>query len=158
MSGSNVIGSAVTANVVNGTVSVPYLVPASTAVGPYIIEAQYNGTSDYTGFTDSSHILTINAPTTTAAATTTATYNTTSPIPLTATVTSLAGTVTMGIVTFTIISGSTVIGSPVIANVSGGTASTSTACPRRPRAGSTPSRPSTAGRGPSIPRPTPPTR
>src|SRR5262249_48635136 len=47
LNGSTVIGSPVTASVVNGAVSTTYTVPGGTAVGSYVIEAEYNGTSDY---------------------------------------------------------------------------------------------------------------
>src|SRR6185312_10916590 len=72
LNGSSVVGSPVTANVVNGAVSATYTVPGGTAVGSDVIEAEYNGTTDYSSFIDSSHSLAINAPTTTAAASTTA--------------------------------------------------------------------------------------
>ncbi len=88
-----------------------YTLPAGTAAGTYTIQAFYYGTGNYLGYIDASHTLTINpAATTTAAKSTSTTYSTVAQsVPLTATVTSAAGTVNGGTVTFTILNGGTTI-------------------------------------------------
>ena len=135
LSGTTAIGAAVTVNVDNGTASASYDLPAGTPAGTYTIEAVYNGTADFVGSTDTSHSLTVSsaatsAPTSTAAASTSATFSPASQIiPLSATVTSAAGTVDEGTETFTILSGTTAIGTAVTVNVDNGTASASYVLP-----------------------------
>ena len=125
LSGTTAIGSAVTVDVGNGTASASYVLPAGTPPGTYTIQAVYNGTADFLGSTDTSHSLTVSPATTaTAAASTLTTFSTASrTVPLTATVTSAAGTVNEGTETFTILNGMTVIGSAVTVNVGNGSAS-----------------------------------
>ncbi len=57
--GETLIGSAVTANVGNGTASASYVLPNATSTGTYTIQAVYNGAADFLGSTDTSHSLTI---------------------------------------------------------------------------------------------------
>ncbi len=125
LSGSTTIGNPVTVNVSSGAASANYVLPAATAPGTYTIQAVYNGTSTYTGSTDTSHSLTVGTGgTTTAAANATTTYTVGSQsVSLSATVSSSGGTVNEGTETFTIQSGSTTIGSPVTVNVASGAAS-----------------------------------
>ena len=53
-----------------------YALPAGTGGGTYIIQAVYNGTTNFLGFTDTSHTLIISAAATaTAAANASATFN-----------------------------------------------------------------------------------
>ncbi len=65
LSGTTPVGSPATANVVNGAVTASYTLPGGTIVGTYTIQAVYNGTVDFTTSTDTSQLLTINAPITT---------------------------------------------------------------------------------------------
>ena len=88
-----------------GTASGSYTLPAGTSPGTYTIQAAYNGTPDFAGSSDSGHNLTV-----AAAATATAAANASTPfseasqaVPLSATVTSPAGTVNEGTLTFTIL-------------------------------------------------------
>jgi streptogramin lyase len=60
LSGTTVIGSAVTVNVGNGMASASYDLPGGTLTGNYIIQAVYNGTTDLPGSTDTRHTLTVN--------------------------------------------------------------------------------------------------
>ncbi len=131
LSGTTVIGSPVTVNVSAGAVAASYSLPGRTAGGTYIIQAVYNGTTNFLGYTDTSHFLTVSAAASaTAAASASVTFTTTSQlVPLTATITSAAGTVNEGTETFTILSGTTVIGSPVTVNVSAGAVAASYALP-----------------------------
>ena len=69
LSGTTVIGSPVTVDVSAGAASAVYALPAGISGGTYIIEAVYNGTANFFGGTDSSHILTINAAASVTAAT-----------------------------------------------------------------------------------------
>ncbi len=121
-SGSNVIGTPVTANVVSGAASGTYTIPAGTLGGVYTIQAVFSGTSTLSGSSDSSHTLTIGgAATTTAAQSATAIFSASNQtISLSATVTSSAGIVNDGTETFTILSGTTPVGTPATASVSQG--------------------------------------
>ncbi len=115
-----------------------YALPASTPGGTYTIKTVYNGTSNFQGSSDTSHVLTVNAAATvTVAANVSATFNTAGQlIPLTATITSAAGTVDEGTETFTILSGTTVLGSPVTVNVAAGAAAGNYTLPGGTAAGS----------------------
>ena len=53
-SGSNVIGTPVTSNVVSGAASGTYTIPAGTLGGVYTIQAVFSGTSTLSGSSDSS--------------------------------------------------------------------------------------------------------
>ena len=74
--------------------------------GTYIIQAVYNGTTNFLGFTDPSQTLVISAAATaTAAASASATFNVGAQnVTLNATITSPAGEVDEGTETFTILS------------------------------------------------------
>src|SRR5207253_2335555 len=126
-----VIGSPVTVNVVSSAASTSYALPAGTLAGTYTLKAVYNGTTNFLGFTDASHTLTVSAAASaTAAANASATVSAAGQaVALSATVTSAAGTVNEGTETFTILSGTTVIGSPVTINVVSGAAAASYALP-----------------------------
>ena len=125
LSGTTQIGVAVTANVTDGTASAVYVVPGGTPTGTYIIQAVYSATTNFLGFTDKTHQLTISpAATATAAASISTTFNEAAQnVTLNATITSAAGTVNEGTETFTILSGTTTVGVAVTANVTDGTAS-----------------------------------
>jgi len=131
LSGSTVIGNAVTVKVSSGAASATYGLPAALAPATYTIQAVYNGTSFFSSATDTSQLLTVSAAAaTTAAANASVTFNSASQnASLSATVTSSGGTVSEGTETFTILSGSTVIGSPVTVSVSSGAASASYTLP-----------------------------
>src|SRR5207247_85701 len=137
-SGTTVIGSPVTVNVVAGAASASYALPAGTPAGSYTIQAAYSGTRNVLGYTDTSHSLTISAAAVaTAAASVSATFSAAGQaVALSASVTSAAGTVNEGTETFTVLGGNTVIGSPVTVNVVSGAASASYALPAGTPAGS----------------------
>src|SRR5262249_54138158 len=131
LSGTTVIGSPVTVNVVAGAAATAYALPAGTSGGTYLIEVTYNGTANFLGFTDASHFLTVNAAASAAAAASaSATFSTGGQsVPLSATITSAAGVVNEGTEMFTILKGATVIGSAVTVNVSAGAAAAAYALP-----------------------------
>ena len=53
-----------------------YVLPAGTPAGTYIIQAVYNGTTNFLGYTDTSHSLTVGATASaTAAASASATFS-----------------------------------------------------------------------------------
>ena len=127
LSGTTVIGTATTANVVNGLATVAYALPGGTAQGVYQIQAEFNGTANYLPAIDTSHALTVTRASATVGVPTaglTATYNATTnqAVALHASITSGAGTVNEGTVTFTVMSGTTTIGTPVTVNVVNGSA------------------------------------
>jgi hypothetical protein len=125
LNGATVLGTPVTVNVASGAASTSYTLPAGTPGGAYTIQAVYSGTANFLGFTDTSHVLTVNAATaTTSAVAASATFSASSQsVSLSATVTSAAGTVNEGTETFTLLNGTTVIGTPVTVNVTRGSAS-----------------------------------
>ena len=127
LSGSTPIGPAVPVNVVNGVASTSYTLSAGLMGGTYTIKAVYDGGADFNTSTDTTHTLTVNpAATTTTAANVTTTFSTSAQmVPLTATVTSPAGTVGEGSETFTVLNGTTVIGTATTGNVAGGTVTVS---------------------------------
>ncbi len=59
LNGTMVIGSAVTVDVVNGTASASYVLPAGTPTGTYTIQAVYNGTTNFGVSSDRTHTLTV---------------------------------------------------------------------------------------------------
>jgi hypothetical protein len=137
-SGTAPIAPPQTVNVVAGNATVPvFTIPAATPGGSYIIQAVYNGTINYLGYTDRSGRLTITpAVTVSTASNETTTYSTASQtIPLSATVISAGGTVNEGTETFRILSGSTVVGTPMQVNAAGGAASVKYALPAGTAAG-----------------------
>ena len=119
------IGSPLTVNVVNGAATQNTTLPAGTAEGAYVIEAVYNGTSSYAASLLASSTLTVTGATTsTVASNATIGFSSSEQsVPLTATVTSTAGTVNSGTLTFTILNGSETVGSPDMVTVSAGIAS-----------------------------------
>ena len=132
LNGINIIGTPVTVPVANGVATTSiYTLPAGTAAGTYTIQAIYYGTGNYLGFIDASHTLTINAAaTTTAAKSASTTYSTAAqPVPLTATVSSSAGTVNGGTVTFTILNGGTTIATATSGTIVNGAASATVTLP-----------------------------
>ena len=114
-----------TINVAAGAASAAYALPAGTGGGTYIIQAVYNGTTNFLGYTDTSQDLVVSAAATaTAAASASATFSgDVQNVTLNATITSAAGTVNEGTETFTILNGTTPVGDPVTVNVSAGAAS-----------------------------------
>ena len=124
------IGPAVTVPVVNGTAGTSYTVHAGTRAGTYAIQAVYSGTADFKSVTDTAVLTVGAAATTTSSINTATTYSASShAVPLTATVTSPAGTVNEASVTFTVLNGSTPIGPAISVAMSNGAASTSYTLP-----------------------------
>ena len=138
--GSQEIGGAVSANVVNGTATATYSLPAATPGGTYIIEAYYTDytTDDFNSSNDTSHTLTVNSGgTVTTAANASATYSTSAQnVTLSATVTNPAGTVSAGTETFTVLSSGAALGNPVTVNVVNGAASATYTLPAATATGS----------------------
>ena len=133
LNGTTPVGTATTSSAVtSGTASVSYALPAGTASGSYAIQAVYNGATNFSGSSDNTHRLTINAAgTTTAASSQTASYSPNSQsVALSATVTSTTGTVSGGTVTFTVLNGTTPVGTATTSSaVTSGTASVSYTLP-----------------------------
>ena len=127
LSGAAILGTPVTSDpLTNGSASVSYALPPGTPVGTYTIQAVYTDPGgSLLDEIDTAHSLTVGtAPTSVAALPASATYSASSgqQVPLSATVTSGAGTVAGGTVTFTILNGATPVGSQVVATVAGGSA------------------------------------
>ncbi len=61
-SGSTSIATSGPVNVVAGVANATLGLPASTALGPYTIDAVYNGTTNFGGSSDSTHLLTVTQP------------------------------------------------------------------------------------------------
>ena len=137
LNGATPVGTATTsATLTSGNASVSYSIPAGQAPATYIIKAVYNGSTDFSTSTDTTHTLTINGGTTTTAANASVTYSPSSqPVTLAAIVTSTVGTVTNGMVTFTVLNGATPVGSPSSGNVSNGSASVNYTLPGGTQAG-----------------------
>ena len=102
------VGTATSAQVVNGAASVVYGLPAGLPAGSYLIDAVYSDpTGSLTGSGDEGKELTVaTAPTTTTGVTTTDYTGSAQNVPLTAQVTSGVGTVNEGTVTFALLDGS----------------------------------------------------
>ena len=127
--GTITIGAPVTSGTVSGgAASATFALPGATAAGPYTITAAYNGTTNLSTSSDSTHILSVSpASTTTAAANASASFSSSSQnVTLSATVTSGSGTVNTGTVTFTVSQGTTTIGTPVTSGTVGGGAASAT--------------------------------
>jgi Calx-beta domain/Bacterial Ig-like domain (group 3)/FG-GAP-like repeat/Domain of unknown function (DUF4214) len=62
LQGSTTIGSPVTVNVSAGTAAANYPLPASLAVGNYVIQAVYTGAGNFATSADSGHSLTVGSP------------------------------------------------------------------------------------------------
>ena len=156
LSGTTVIGSAVTVAVVNGVANAPYVLPAGTPAATYTIQDVYNDSNNssqisignsngngihfdssidygnnYASDTDSTQFLTINpADAATVSQDVTATFSPeVQTVVLNASVTSTAGTVNEGTETFTVMNGTTPVGAPVSIAVGNGVASASYALP-----------------------------
>ncbi|HUB82796.1 MAG TPA: FG-GAP-like repeat-containing protein [Bryobacteraceae bacterium] len=133
LNGSTQLGAATTpANVSNGAASASYTLPGGTNTGTYTIVASYTGAGGFTSSSDNTHTLTVNAAgSTTTGANQAASFSATAQIvPLSAMVTSSAGTVNGGTVTFTVLNGGTTIGTATISGqVSAGNASVTYAIP-----------------------------
>ncbi len=127
-SGTTQIGQTTSpVDVENGSATASYTLPAGTQAGLYTIEANYSGSDNYLPATDTSHFLTVTpASTTTTVSNASATYSDVSDqsIPLSAQVSSAAGSVNEGTVTFTILSGGNPVGGAVSASVVTGEANT----------------------------------
>ena len=135
LNGTTPIGSPVTVNVSSGAASAGYPLPAGTLPGTYIIQAVFNGTTNFISDTDRSHALLISAAgTTTAASSAIATLGQSS-VTLNATVDSPAGVVDEGTETFSILNGTTLVGSSVTVDVSDGAASANYTLPAGTRDG-----------------------
>jgi hypothetical protein len=132
--GSSITGcSAVPVNATGKAIcSTTSLTPGSDAIA-----ATYSGDSNFTVSAPATATQTVTARTTTAAANASLYYSPGSQVvPLTATVTSSAGTVNAGTVTFTLLNGSTVIGAPVTSGaVTSGAAAASYTLPAGLNAG-----------------------
>ena len=141
LQGTNVIGTAASSPVSNGSASASYALPAGTDAGTYTIEAAYSdSTGSFAPSSDNTHTLTVTsstaAATTTTASSATATFSTSAQnVTLNATVTSSAGTVNEGTMTFSILEGTTVIGTATSQPVSNGSASVSYSLPANTAAG-----------------------
>ena len=132
LSGGSTVGSPITVNVSSGNAAGTYPLPAGIAGGTYTIDADYIGTVNFTGSSDSSHSLTVGtASTTTAASNASVTFDSGNQnVTLSAAVTSSAGTVSEGTVTFTLLdSSNNTVATYSNISVSGGSASTSAALP-----------------------------
>ena len=129
LNGTTPVGNPVTVNVSSGAASAAYALPAGTPPGTYIIQAVFNGTTDFLSDTDHSHTLLISAAGTTTAATSAIATLGQSSVTLSATVTSPAGVVDEGTETFSILNGTTLVGSSVTVDVSGGAASANYSLP-----------------------------
>ena len=134
--GTTPVGSPVTVNVSSGAAGTNFSLPTGTPAGTYIIQAVFNGTTDFVSDTDRSQTLLISAAaTTTAASSAIAGFGETS-VTLGATVMSPAGVVDEGTETFSILNGTTLVGSAVTVDVSAGAASASYALPAGTATGS----------------------
>ena len=137
LSGTTVIGSPPTVNVVSGTASTNYTLPTATAGGIYEIQASYSGSGNIQSSADSSHALTISsASTSTSAQNATTNYSASAQsVSLAASVTSPIGTVNEGTETFTVLNGGTVVGNPVTVAVAYGVATANYPLPAGTTAG-----------------------
>jgi hypothetical protein len=132
LQGSTLIGTATANNVSNGSASVSYVLPAGTAAGSYTIVASYHDAlGNFADSSDNTHTLIVNAASTTTLASNASIIFSPNAqnVPLTATVTSPAGTVNEGSVTFEVLQGSTLIGTATANNVSNGSVSVAYALP-----------------------------
>jgi hypothetical protein len=138
LNNTKAVGTAVSGNVGGGTASAIYTLPAGTTANSYIIQAAYGGGSDFVGYTDTGHDLTVNQAATSSNATNVPAVFSTSKqtISLSAAVTSPAGAVSQGTETFSLLNSSKqVIGSPVTVNVSSSAASANYSLPGNTAAG-----------------------
>ena len=159
--GGSPIGSPVTVPVTSGAANATYTLPAGTPAGTYGIQAVFNGTPDFGGSSDTGHSLNVSpATTTTSAANASVPFSTADQaVPLSATISSPAGTVGEGTETFTILSGGSApsgrrspFPSPPAPRMP------ATRCPPELPPEPTPSRPSSTAHRTSAAPPTPDTR
>ncbi len=133
LNGGTPVGTPTTSGTVTGgNASVNYVLPAGTPAGAYTIQAIYNGSTNFTGSVDNTHLLTVSAASSvTTASNAAATYNAGSSqsVTLSATVVSPDGIVNEGTLTFTVLNGGTPVGVAVSGPVAGGTASASFTLP-----------------------------
>jgi hypothetical protein len=121
--GVNVLATSANFAVVNGTAIGTLTLPAGTTVGSYTLDAEYLGTTNFSGDTDSQTLTIATATSTTGVVTANASFSgVAQTINLSVNLTSAAGTVTDGTVTFTVLQGVTVIGTPAMATVINGVA------------------------------------
>ena len=135
-----------TGNVSNGSASVTYSLPASTAAGDYNVQLSYQPGGIFAASSGTSLLSVLPATTNTSAVpASAASSNSVQSVTLSATVTSAAGTVSGGSVTFAVINKADVnVGVPATSTaVTGGPPRSATPCPR--------------GRSPVLIRSTPPT-
>jgi hypothetical protein len=117
------IGSPVSATVSGGSASAAFTIPGGTAAAPLTIRAVYGGSANFQGSSDSAHtLLIVPASTTTVPSGASGSFSPANQdAPLSAVVTSPAGTVNNGMVTFTVrTAGFVQVGSSVSANVTNG--------------------------------------
>ena len=129
LSPQGVLGTPVSGAVVNGVATVNYTLPAGTGIGNYTIRAEYTGTNLTPSMGDSVLTIATAVSATTVQNATLGVQSTGSSVPLTATVTSDVGPVSVGTLTFTILNGTTPIGTPVTVPVMRGNATANYAIP-----------------------------
>ena len=134
LSGSTLIGTVASGNVVGGVATASYPIPGGLPLrSTYTIEADYNGSGDYQGSTDSSSgtLTIVQATPAVAASTDVGVFNAQSEsIAVHATVLNNGVTgVNDGSVTFQAFNGSTPVGSPVTATLSNGVANATITLP-----------------------------
>jgi hypothetical protein len=137
-SGSVVAPPVVSGSAAAGVATATFVLPAATAVGTYVINASYSGTSEFLASTAvSSLVISPAASTTSITANPTVSYSLSSQVVnLTASVTSPDGTVNEGSVAFTVFNGSgTQIGTAAIGPVISGVGSASFTLPGSTGAG-----------------------
>jgi hypothetical protein len=127
------LGSVSNVSIINGLASTSFTVPAGTAVGAFVITATYSGTTNLQGSTNNTHSLNvIQAATTTTESNVSTAYSLSShTVTLTATISSGAGTISVGTVNFSVAG----LGSVNNINVTGGVASTTFTVPASTAAG-----------------------
>ena len=123
--GTTQIAGPFTLSVSNGLASGNVFLPAGTSIGSYTLQAGVQRIGQFRRLLPNTSTLTVSAASSSTAAIAASTqYRAASQtVPLSATVTSAAGTVNEGTVTFTILNGSNPVGTPVPASVSAGSAS-----------------------------------
>lgn len=134
--GASNVGAPLAGAVSNGNASVSYSLPAGTAAGSYTISASYSGTN-FSASSDVAHNLTITqATTSTSAANASVTYSPSAQtVPLSATVSSPAGTVSEGSVTFQLTRSGVNIGTAIPGSTLNGNSSVTYTIPAGTTAG-----------------------
>ena len=113
--GAPVDAAVVSSIVTNGSVAIPYALPAGTELGTYSIEATYDGGANFQPSIDTTHTLTIGTANTTTAVTTANVpiSPTNQNVTLSATVTSVGGPVNEGTITFQVYQSTNAFGAPL---------------------------------------------